>query len=483
MRGDVVRTETQPISAAADGLMVDAPKRTPAGFGLPCAKCHKYFSADLEVCPVCKARERVSPDVAPKTPLPQELRGGAEPVPRNLALIQEEKEYSQQQLGSFTYMAHAESNPEVHSLSQRESVGSPPITEVGASTDVVTDNVARAQEEEFPQRLESPMITTPVEVHAENHREDHPLDQDASAATGKACNDLPSQDINVGGPAVLRVDLRNLTGGPDGSPQTMQTEEFEAAEPENSKSDTSAVACASETSKPTRSRLFDILTIALGAVVLACVVLMCALVGLRLMPNWTTAEPAHRSGSPQQSAASPEAAAPPSHAGTTSHSSPADSSAATAHPETSAAAPQTNGVPTNQNAKQTPRPLPSLSNGKENRDAQNKNASETEHSPSAVPERPVTLSQDVAESMLLNRVEPEYPDDARQQGMQGAVVLDLRVGKNGAVQDVVLVSGQPLLAEAAIAAVKQWRFQPQTVNGKAVEMQTRIALRFALHTS
>jgi len=60
------------------------------------------------------------------------------------------------------------------------------------------------------------------------------------------------------------------------------------------------------------------------------------------------------------------------------------------------------------------------------------------------------------------------------------VVLDIHIGQDGTVQDAKLVSGEPLLVDAAMAAVKQWRFQPQLVDGTPAEMQTRITLNFRL---
>jgi len=87
---------------------------------------------------------------------------------------------------------------------------------------------------------------------------------------------------------------------------------------------------------------------------------------------------------------------------------------------------------------------------------------------------------EVAEGSLVHRVEPDYPEEARQQWIQGAVVLDVRAGRDGTVQEVKLVSGQTVLADAAIAAVKQWRFKPRVVKGQAVEMQTRVTLNFRL---
>ncbi len=85
-----------------------------------------------------------------------------------------------------------------------------------------------------------------------------------------------------------------------------------------------------------------------------------------------------------------------------------------------------------------------------------------------------------AEGSVLQRVEPEYPEEARKQRIQGAVVLDVRIGRDGAIQDVKRVSGQRSLAAAAIAAVKRWRFKPRIVQGQPVEMETRITLNFRL---
>jgi TonB family protein len=108
------------------------------------------------------------------------------------------------------------------------------------------------------------------------------------------------------------------------------------------------------------------------------------------------------------------------------------------------------------------------------------NGSEVRRASSVEPAGVLELSPEVAEGSLLYRVEPEYPEDARRQQMQGSVVLDVRMGRDGAVQAVNLVRGQSLLAEAAIAAVKQWRFKPRMVKGQPAEMQTKVTLNFRL---
>ena len=96
------------------------------------------------------------------------------------------------------------------------------------------------------------------------------------------------------------------------------------------------------------------------------------------------------------------------------------------------------------------------------------------------PEQVMELTPAAAEGSLLSRVEPDYPEQALQQQIQGSVVLEVHIGTDGGVQEVTLVSGQPLLTQASIDAVKQWRFKIHRVNGRPVEMQTRITLNYRL---
>jgi TonB family protein len=81
---------------------------------------------------------------------------------------------------------------------------------------------------------------------------------------------------------------------------------------------------------------------------------------------------------------------------------------------------------------------------------------------------------------IVHRVEPEYPPEARAQNLQGAVVLDIQIHGDGTVGDVNIASGHPILAKAAVGAVKQWRYQPNFVDGRAVESQARVTIRFTL---
>ena len=81
---------------------------------------------------------------------------------------------------------------------------------------------------------------------------------------------------------------------------------------------------------------------------------------------------------------------------------------------------------------------------------------------------------------LLQRVEPEYPEAAKQQHIQGLVVLEADVGKDGAVEQLAVISGNSILAAAASGAVFKWRFEPLVQNGRAVPFQTRVKVNFVL---
>jgi TonB family protein len=93
---------------------------------------------------------------------------------------------------------------------------------------------------------------------------------------------------------------------------------------------------------------------------------------------------------------------------------------------------------------------------------------------------PVSGSPSATDSNLPKRVEPEYPEEAKQQHIQGPVVLNALVGTDGAVRDLKVISGDPLLVKAATDAVRQWRFQPHRLKGLPVDFETRITVNFAL---
>jgi protein TonB len=91
---------------------------------------------------------------------------------------------------------------------------------------------------------------------------------------------------------------------------------------------------------------------------------------------------------------------------------------------------------------------------------------------------PVNLPESAARELLAQPVDPEYPAAARTSGQRGIVVLQVLIGRDGAVQDAKFLQGSLVFARAAIDAVKQWRFKPYSMNGRAVSVQSVITLSF-----
>jgi TonB family protein len=96
-------------------------------------------------------------------------------------------------------------------------------------------------------------------------------------------------------------------------------------------------------------------------------------------------------------------------------------------------------------------------------------------------ERPEIQAQVPADAMLkllTHRVDPDYPKAARAANLQGVIVLDVVVGQDGSVVDVRAQNGPAVLAQAAMDALRWWRFEPYRVNGKAVVVETTVAVEF-----
>ena len=92
----------------------------------------------------------------------------------------------------------------------------------------------------------------------------------------------------------------------------------------------------------------------------------------------------------------------------------------------------------------------------------------------------VMVSPETANQYLAQRVEPEYPEQAREQHIQGPVTLQAIVAKDGSVKALKTISGDPRLAAAARQAVSQWRFKPFLQGGKPAEFQTNVTVNFRL---
>ena len=109
------------------------------------------------------------------------------------------------------------------------------------------------------------------------------------------------------------------------------------------------------------------------------------------------------------------------------------------------------------------------------------NASSTTPPVSASPKPELfEVPEDYADDQVIRRVHPIYPKGARIRNLQGTVVLQAIIDKQGKVDSLQMVSGDPLLAQAAADAVKQWRYKPYSHNGDPVEFQTRVTVDFKL---
>jgi len=224
-------------------------------------------------------------------------------------------------------------------------------------------------------------------------------------------------------------------------------------------------------------RGFDLATTLLGVAVVACALLLSVLLGRHFMFQKTAGRTHPDSSSITAAAATISEASRPGTA------SPVESPVAT---KSDAANSPVQSAPIKvENEGIAPGSLRVFDNGKEvfrqsaaseDRPATPKQGSGMQRAASIVPER----TSGTVQSVVLHRVEPEYPQSARESKIQGPVILDVEIGPNGAVQQMTVISGQPLLAQAAQDAVQQWRFRPRVVDGRPVTMQTRITLNFRL---
>jgi TonB family protein len=96
--------------------------------------------------------------------------------------------------------------------------------------------------------------------------------------------------------------------------------------------------------------------------------------------------------------------------------------------------------------------------------------------------RKVEVPADVIAGMLLQKTDPVYPPVAMAARIQGTVVLQATISKAGSVDDLHVVTGQALLQDAALSAVRTWRYRPYLVNGEPVKVQTTINVVFSLGT-
>jgi TonB family protein len=92
----------------------------------------------------------------------------------------------------------------------------------------------------------------------------------------------------------------------------------------------------------------------------------------------------------------------------------------------------------------------------------------------------IVIAQGVSRGLLIHKVQPVYPESARLKRIEGTVVLQVVIGKDGRIKSLRPIGGPPELAEAATGAVQQWRYKPYVLDGKPVEVDTTINVNFTL---
>jgi TonB family protein len=88
------------------------------------------------------------------------------------------------------------------------------------------------------------------------------------------------------------------------------------------------------------------------------------------------------------------------------------------------------------------------------------------------------VAAEVMEKLLVHRVEPVYPAEARKQGLEGTIALDIVVGRDGAVLRMHALNGPDVLARAAMDALRWWKFEPYRINGEPAVVETTVAVEF-----
>ena len=99
------------------------------------------------------------------------------------------------------------------------------------------------------------------------------------------------------------------------------------------------------------------------------------------------------------------------------------------------------------------------------------------------PVKRIRVASRVVEANLIHDVAPQYPPEAGRARIEGTVVLLAVIGTDGSVKDVRVENGLPILTQAAIDAVRQWRYKPYMIDGEPVEVDSRITINFTLSTS
>ena len=123
--------------------------------------------------------------------------------------------------------------------------------------------------------------------------------------------------------------------------------------------------------------------------------------------------------------------------------------------------------------------FPSMSQSAPPQDPPKAEQSAAQEAPKAKVTR-IRVGGNVAKSQLKHKVQPVYPQEARDNRIQGTVRLHVVLSTAGKVQQLEVVSGDPILAKAALEAVRQWEYKPTLLNGERVEVDTTVDVVFSL---
>jgi len=99
---------------------------------------------------------------------------------------------------------------------------------------------------------------------------------------------------------------------------------------------------------------------------------------------------------------------------------------------------------------------------------------------SGAPPQRIRVGGGVQQTKLISQPHPTYPLEAKQAHIQGVVQLSATIAKDGTVRNPEVISGHPMLVQAALDAVRQWVYQPTLLNGQPVEVVTQIDVSFTL---
>ena len=96
------------------------------------------------------------------------------------------------------------------------------------------------------------------------------------------------------------------------------------------------------------------------------------------------------------------------------------------------------------------------------------------------PQETLRISQGVSQGLIVKKVQPVYPPQARLIRLEGIVELQANISKSGSISSVKQLSGDPVLGRAAMDAVRQWKYKPYFLNGEPVEVETQVTVNFKL---